>query len=298
MPRKLKTFVTNLGFFELAIAAPSMKAALEAWGLGANAFKQGFAKETDDAKIVAATMAMPGAVLKRPVGTTGAFTHNADLPTLSNVLSRGPVGTPKRAERPRKAQKPKRASHKAKQADRADVISFEAAKAKREQAREAEEARQEAQGQKGQTRIERATAKAQAALESAREHHEATLAAIEKERDKLDRRAKIEEDRWDKERRKLEEARERAARWPGDYRDLKRRFVPLSKGRRPFVPRFCVWPDGQRALWLRIDRHDRFPIASHPGFVLGEAPNASVAVPRMTAIGGGLNGWTQHFIFE
>jgi colicin import membrane protein len=29
MARKLKTFVTILGFFELAIAAPSMKAALE-----------------------------------------------------------------------------------------------------------------------------------------------------------------------------------------------------------------------------------------------------------------------------
>jgi len=30
MARKLKTYITNLGFFELAIAAPSMKAALEA----------------------------------------------------------------------------------------------------------------------------------------------------------------------------------------------------------------------------------------------------------------------------
>ena len=27
MARKLKTYVTNLGFFELALAAPSMKAA-------------------------------------------------------------------------------------------------------------------------------------------------------------------------------------------------------------------------------------------------------------------------------
>jgi colicin import membrane protein len=32
MARKLKTFVTSQGFFDLAIAAPSMKAALAAWG--------------------------------------------------------------------------------------------------------------------------------------------------------------------------------------------------------------------------------------------------------------------------
>ncbi|CCD90984.1 hypothetical protein BRAO375_1310007 [Bradyrhizobium sp. ORS 375] len=34
MPRKLKTYQTSLGFYDLAIAAPSMKAALEAWGAG------------------------------------------------------------------------------------------------------------------------------------------------------------------------------------------------------------------------------------------------------------------------
>jgi hypothetical protein len=31
MARKLKTYQTSLGFFDLAIAAPSMKAALDAW---------------------------------------------------------------------------------------------------------------------------------------------------------------------------------------------------------------------------------------------------------------------------
>src|SRR5580704_507248 len=80
MPRKLKTFITNLGFFELALAAPSMKAALEAWGMGHNAFHHGFARETDDPRIVAAAMAKPGVVLRRPVGTNGAFAENAELP--------------------------------------------------------------------------------------------------------------------------------------------------------------------------------------------------------------------------
>src|SRR4029450_11350206 len=81
MPRKLKTYQTSLGFFDQAIAAPSMKAALEAWGAESNLFHQGVAKETDDPEVVAATMAKPGVVLRRPVGSNGPFKEDAQLPT-------------------------------------------------------------------------------------------------------------------------------------------------------------------------------------------------------------------------
>jgi hypothetical protein len=81
MIRKLKTFVTSLGFFDQAIAAPSMKAALEAWGADSNLFHQGAAKQTEDPDIVAATMAAPGIVLKHPVGSSAPFREHADLPT-------------------------------------------------------------------------------------------------------------------------------------------------------------------------------------------------------------------------
>src|ERR1700752_5115545 len=81
MAKKLKTYQTSLGFFDLAIAAPSMKAALEAWGADSNLFHQGAAKESDDPDIIAATMAKPGVVLKRPVGSDGPFGESADLPT-------------------------------------------------------------------------------------------------------------------------------------------------------------------------------------------------------------------------
>ena len=73
MARKLKTFLTSLGFFDQAVAAPSMKAALEAWGADSNLFHQGFAREVDDPAIVEATMARPGIVLKRPIGSSGPF---------------------------------------------------------------------------------------------------------------------------------------------------------------------------------------------------------------------------------
>jgi colicin import membrane protein len=80
MARRLKTYRTTLGFFDLAIAAPSMKAAAEAWGSNSNVFNKGFAKETHDPAIVAATMAQPGVVLRRPVGSNADFSEHAKLP--------------------------------------------------------------------------------------------------------------------------------------------------------------------------------------------------------------------------
>ena len=67
MARKLKAYQTSLGFFDLAIAAPSMKAALEAWGADSNLFHQGAAKESDDPDVVAATMSKPGVIDRKSV---------------------------------------------------------------------------------------------------------------------------------------------------------------------------------------------------------------------------------------
>jgi colicin import membrane protein len=82
MARKLKTYQTSVGFFDLAVAAPSMKAAADAWGTRTDIFKKGFAKETHDHAIVAATMAKPGVVLKRPVGSNDPFSQTAELLAL------------------------------------------------------------------------------------------------------------------------------------------------------------------------------------------------------------------------
>src|SRR5215470_3678961 len=81
MARKLKIYRTSAGgFFELAVAAPSMKAAAEAWGADKDVFERGFAEQTDDPKVVEAAMAMPGVVLRRPVGSHGEFSEHAPLP--------------------------------------------------------------------------------------------------------------------------------------------------------------------------------------------------------------------------
>src|SRR6201996_8955510 len=94
MARKLKTFVTSLGFFDQAVAAPSMKAALEAWGADSNLFHQGAAKESNDPAIVAATMKKPGVVLKRPVGSEGPFGEHAELPKLLGREEKNPTPAP------------------------------------------------------------------------------------------------------------------------------------------------------------------------------------------------------------
>jgi len=101
MPRKLKVYETSLGFYDLAVAAPSMAAALRAWGASENIFQQGFAKESDNKDVIAAAMAKPGVVLRRPVGSKKPFQEEADLPTAEQLAEHSP-----RQETPRKKPEP------------------------------------------------------------------------------------------------------------------------------------------------------------------------------------------------
>jgi hypothetical protein len=115
MPRKLKVYQTSLGFFDLAIAAPSMKAALEAWGAGSNLFHQGVAKESDDRKVIDAAMEKPGTILQRPVGTDGPFREHADLPTAASLdVPARESKSPRKQGKPTKAREiDEKAEHRA-----------------------------------------------------------------------------------------------------------------------------------------------------------------------------------------
>jgi colicin import membrane protein len=200
MARKLKVFQTSLGFYDLAIAAPSMKAALEAWGADSNLFHQGMAKESNDPDVVAAAMSKPGIVLRRPVGSDGRFRETADLPT---DLTGGVKHRPRKAGgRPKTQSSPKPGG----QADRKAIEAFE----KQERRREAERRRMEAAAEKERGRRQRMIDKAQAALERAEREHEERAAGIEAERDALEKRSQAEDARWKSEREKLENALRRA----------------------------------------------------------------------------------------
>jgi hypothetical protein len=213
MARKLKVFTTSAGFFDLAVSAPSMKAALEAWGAGANLFHQGFARQTDEAAIVKAAMARPGVVLRRPVGTDQPFREEAEA---SEAPFEARVAKPRRAARP-KAAAPKGQAPAAKPANRRQ--EREAARAfEKEQARRERRERQEAAARRKEAaRRDRAIAAATAALDKAEARHRAAVAEIEQDRAALQARADREAERWRRERERLEEA-VRAARVPKHLR--------------------------------------------------------------------------------
>jgi hypothetical protein len=201
MARKLKTYQTSLGFFDLAVAAPSMKAALEAWGADSNLFHQGAAMQSEDPDVIEATMAAPGVVLKRPVGSSGPFKEHAALPTdlagdRSKKAGRRSAG--------RQPQKPSTRSHD-EAADRKAALAFE----KEEKRRERERAKEETARQKRERR-QHAVDKAQGAFDAARRKHENIAADIQQQLEALEEKARAEEARWEKEKVRLEAALQRA----------------------------------------------------------------------------------------
>ena len=65
---RLKVYRAQMGFAEAIVAAPSQKAALQAWGARQNLFAEGLATVAEDAEEVGAATAKPGVVLQRPGG--------------------------------------------------------------------------------------------------------------------------------------------------------------------------------------------------------------------------------------
>jgi colicin import membrane protein len=201
MVRKLKTYQTSLGFYDLAIAAPSMKAALEAWGAGSNLFHQGAAKETNDSDVIAATMSKPGVVLRRPAGSNGRFAVHSDLPAdLGSAEGGG--RRERRQTKPAKRAAPEIAEREARKA----ASDFE----KEQKRREAERRCEEAARRRDQERREKARAKAQVALDKAEREHAKKAAAIQAEIEALEKRSRAEDARWKKERGRLQAALRRA----------------------------------------------------------------------------------------
>ncbi|SFM03615.1 hypothetical protein SAMN03159423_4970 [Bradyrhizobium sp. NFR13] len=204
MARKLKTYQTSIGFFDLAVAAPSMKAALEIWGADSNLFHQGFAKETDDPAIVSATFAHPGVVLRRPVGTNGALKETSDLP--KDLTAGKKVSTPRKRAAPQV---------KAAKVDKAAARSAAAAFDKQERKREADQRKEELARTKERERRAARIARAQEVFDEAEKAHDVKDAAIQAQRDSIDKRADAEQQRWAQQREKLLAALHRAKRSGG-----------------------------------------------------------------------------------
>ena len=211
VPRKLKTYQTSQGFYDLAVAAPSMKAALAAWGSDMNLFHKGFAQETDDPHIIAATLEKPGVVLQRPVGTEERFQEHAhlpkDLPATSaksrTRKSKRPAGEGKRkiSKRGLPAKLDENAARKA-------ALAFQ----KQEQRQEKQRQNEEAAAAKQRRRRQQAMAEAEATLKKAQGEHDAIAGRLETQRDAIDKRLEAEEARWKKLEERLQGAVRRASR--------------------------------------------------------------------------------------
>lgn len=95
MPRQqtLKVFRTPIGFHDAYVAAPSQKAALEAWGSDTNLFASGAAERVEDPELMREPLDNPGKVIRRLRGTMAE--HMAALPK----------DAPRRASK-KKSQKP------------------------------------------------------------------------------------------------------------------------------------------------------------------------------------------------
>jgi len=104
MPRKLKVFRTPTGFDDAYVAAPSRKAALEAWGAATDLFARGSAEEVTDARLMAEPLKHPGQVIRVSRGDLKAQIkalgprRGAKRPSAKSA----PAATKRRAAPPRR----------------------------------------------------------------------------------------------------------------------------------------------------------------------------------------------------
>lgn len=99
---KLKVFRTPIGFHDAYVAAPSQKAALEAWGADADLFARGVAEVVTDPELAEEPLANPGEVIRKLRGT--AAEHVAARPSRrSEVKTQNGRGTSRFGETPSKA---------------------------------------------------------------------------------------------------------------------------------------------------------------------------------------------------
>lgn len=171
MPRKLKVFRTPTGFHDAYVAAPSRKAALEAWGSDADLFARGVAEEVSDPKLMAEPLRRPGEVIKLSRGdlaaqlkALGPRKKRARPARDDSEKAEAPAPAPRRKANPRPKPPPRR--------DKVDA--------------------------------------AEAALKQARQAHSAEAKKLEAERDAITRQLEALRARQDKETRRLERARDQA----------------------------------------------------------------------------------------
>lgn len=173
MPRQssLKVYRTAIGFHDAYVAAPSQKAALEAWGASTNLFAIGSADVVTDPALTAAPLASSGTVVKRTRGSLGEHLREADRTARKPAQKKREPASAAKPSRP--SRRPSRDALDKAEAERealraghdAAMDELERREAELRRERHAAEARHQAATAKLDTRIERIRARYEQALE-------------------------------------------------------------------------------------------------------------------------------------
>ncbi|KQS05186.1 hypothetical protein ASG11_05420 [Sphingomonas sp. Leaf357] len=109
--QKLKVFRTPIGFHDAYVAAPSRKAALEAWGSDRDLFGRGVAEQVTDEALMREPLAHPGTVIKLSRGTMAqqlaALPDDPPPPSAKPDATSSRAGSDDRVKPEKKASKPK-----------------------------------------------------------------------------------------------------------------------------------------------------------------------------------------------
>jgi hypothetical protein len=136
MAARLKVFVSTDGLTDYVVATTSRPKALAAWGVKQDLFKEGGARETDDAALRAEALAQPGEVLRRPAGT---------LAVLAKIQPRKLEPAKLKPAKPAKLKAPSKAALKKVESLQARLLKLDseaaAIEARRSEAVEAAEIR-------------------------------------------------------------------------------------------------------------------------------------------------------------
>ena len=173
--RKLKVFSTPIGFHDALVAAPSQKAALEAWGAGTNLFSQGSAHVVTDPELAKVPLQHPGQVVKVLRGSKA-----------EQLAALGKQKLPEPSKRAKAEVLPKRSKERPPKPSGAAVTKAEAAletleKRQASQREKLEDRRRAVEEElRGlRRRHEREREQARDELEKAREDHDSALARHE-----------------------------------------------------------------------------------------------------------------------
>jgi hypothetical protein len=105
MARALKVFRLPIGFHDAYVAAPSQKAAAEAWGSDTSVFSRGEAELVTDPVLTAEPLANPGKVIKRLRGSAAEqiAALGPDEPAEAERSKRPSAAKPKNKPKPSRA---------------------------------------------------------------------------------------------------------------------------------------------------------------------------------------------------